>query len=80
MVSSMPALADSRNKFEDLSGVDIAAYTNPYDALIEACQNDPVHGLFYLTTHALSSLLPNEAIILDKLHSEASPLSLNLQF
>ncbi|KAF4625079.1 hypothetical protein G7Y89_g13091 [Cudoniella acicularis] len=33
--------ADSRNKFEDLSGVDIATYENPYDALIEACQNDP---------------------------------------
>ncbi|RDL37553.1 putative 60S ribosomal protein L44 [Venustampulla echinocandica] len=34
--------ADARNTFEDLSGVDIAAYNNPYDALIEACHNDPV--------------------------------------
>src|SRR6187402_254503 len=34
--------ADSRNKFEDLSGVDITAYANPYDALIDACENDPV--------------------------------------
>lgn len=34
--------ADSRNKFEDLSGVDITAYANPYDALIEACNDDPV--------------------------------------
>lgn len=37
-----PDSVDTRNKFEDLSGVDITAYTNPYDALIEACQNDPV--------------------------------------
>jgi hypothetical protein len=40
--SILPGSADSRNKFEDLSGVDIAAYANPYDALIEACHNDPV--------------------------------------
>ncbi|CZS98576.1 uncharacterized protein RCO7_04114 [Rhynchosporium graminicola] len=32
--------ADSRNNFEDLSGVDISAYANPYDALLEACDND----------------------------------------
>jgi hypothetical protein len=42
MSSSLPPTADSQNKFEDLSGVDIAAYANPYDALIEACDNDPV--------------------------------------
>tara|TARA_R110002060_G_scaffold59545_3_gene69383 strand:- start:131 stop:484 length:354 start_codon:yes stop_codon:yes gene_type:complete len=34
--------ADSRNKFEDLSGVDISAYANPYDALLEACNDDAV--------------------------------------
>lgn len=37
--------ADSKNKFEDLSGIDIAKYANPYDALIEACHNDPVFNL-----------------------------------
>ena len=46
MSSSLPALADSMNKFEDLSGVNIAAYANPYDALIEACNNDPVSHSF----------------------------------
>lgn len=38
--------ADAKNKFEDLSGVDISAYANPYDALIEACGNDPVLAPF----------------------------------
>lgn len=38
--------ADSRNKFEDLSGVDISAYANPYDALLEACNNEAVSGFF----------------------------------
>lgn len=42
MASSLPTLADAQNKFEDLSGVNIAAYANPYDALIEATHGDPV--------------------------------------
>lgn len=42
MVAIHPDSVDARNKFEDLSGVDIAAYTNPYNALLEACHNDPV--------------------------------------
>jgi len=42
MASTLPTLADAQNKFEDLSGVNIAAYANPYDALIEATQDDPV--------------------------------------
>jgi len=42
MAPSLSELADSRNKFEDLSGVDTAAYANPYDALIEACEDNPV--------------------------------------
>jgi len=38
----MPGSVDSMNNFEDLSGsVETGAYTNPYDALIEACENDP---------------------------------------
>ncbi|KAG0646916.1 hypothetical protein D0Z07_6198 [Hyphodiscus hymeniophilus] len=39
--TTLPGSADAKNKFEDLSGVDIAAYANPYDALIEACEDDP---------------------------------------
>ncbi|PQE33031.1 ureidoglycolate hydrolase protein [Rutstroemia sp. NJR-2017a WRK4] len=39
--TTLPGSVDSKNKFEDLSGVDTAAYENPYDALIEACNNDP---------------------------------------
>jgi hypothetical protein len=33
---------ETQNKFEDLSGVNTSAYENPYDALIEACENDSV--------------------------------------
>ena len=42
MPPSLPGSADAKNKFEDLSGVHSATFSNPYDALIEACHNDPV--------------------------------------
>jgi hypothetical protein len=42
MAPPLPELADSRNKFEDLSGVNTSAYANPYDAMIEACEGNPV--------------------------------------
>ena len=42
MVTAHPDSVDAKNKFEDLSGVDITKYENPFDALIEACDNDPV--------------------------------------
>ncbi|PBP21729.1 putative 60S ribosomal protein L44 [Diplocarpon rosae] len=41
MASQFLETADSRNKFEDLSGIDICAYANPYEALLEACNNNP---------------------------------------
>jgi hypothetical protein len=31
------------NFFQDLSGVDTSAFSNPYDALIHASNNDPVN-------------------------------------
>jgi len=43
--------ADSRNKFEDLSGVDISAYANPYDALLEACNDDAAQLQTRYATH-----------------------------
>lgn len=42
---SLPEPVDGRNNFEDLSGIDIAAYENPYEALIEASHGDPVGPL-----------------------------------
>ena len=36
-------LADTSVVFEDLSGVGSSTSENPYDALIEACENDPVY-------------------------------------
>ncbi|KAF7898307.1 hypothetical protein EAF00_004753 [Botryotinia globosa] len=43
--------ADSKNKFEDLSGIDTAKYANPYDALIEACHDDPAEIQAKYATH-----------------------------
>lgn len=34
--------ASANNTFEDLSGISTAAFSNPYDALIAACEDDPV--------------------------------------
>ena len=39
-----PPSADSRNSFEDLSGVTPLASSNPYEALILASADDPVGG------------------------------------
>lgn len=38
--------SDAQNTYEDLSGVNSAAHANPYNALIEACEDDPVGALF----------------------------------
>lgn len=46
-VSGLP-LADAGDKFEDLSGVEIKPGDNPYDALIQACQDSPVSFIFVL--------------------------------
>lgn len=40
MVSQLVS-TDAKNKLEDLSGIVIKPGQNPYDALIEACGNDP---------------------------------------
>jgi hypothetical protein len=42
MPQTHPLSSDAANNFEDLSGINIAAFSNPYDALIEACEDDPV--------------------------------------
>lgn len=49
--------ADAKNNFEDLSGVDIASYANPYDALIIQSQDDPVKRS---PSHGLSETLAND--------------------
>jgi hypothetical protein len=42
----LPDSVDAHNKFEDLSGIDAGAFSNPYDALIETCQEDIVRLLY----------------------------------
>lgn len=44
--STEPAMSKSASeKYVDLSGVDSGSFPNPYDALIEACHDDPVKPL-----------------------------------
>ena len=42
-----PASADSRNKLEDLSGIQVEPGQNPYEALIGVCQNRPVSYILF---------------------------------
>lgn len=42
MASALLESAEAKNSFVDLSGVDISTFLNPYDALIEACNDDTV--------------------------------------
>lgn len=44
MASTTPGAAEA-NVFEDLSGNPISQSPNPYDSLIQSCQNDPVSHL-----------------------------------
>jgi len=65
MPPTLPGSVDATNKFEDLSGVDIRLYANPYDALIEACQDDPVSS-----TSPFPTLLPvNLFIVIQSLYT-----------
>ncbi|KAH6613814.1 RNA ligase/cyclic nucleotide phosphodiesterase [Chaetomium sp. MPI-SDFR-AT-0129] len=46
--------ADTGNKFEDFSGIKIAPGGNPYDALIDACQDSPAKLQSLYATHRTS--------------------------
>ena len=41
---------DAKNKLEDLSGVQLKPGENPYNALIDACDDDHVKFPTFLTT------------------------------
>jgi hypothetical protein len=44
MSSYVSAPGSQTNTFEDLTGISTADFSNPYDALIAACEDDPVRG------------------------------------
>ncbi|KAK4991890.1 hypothetical protein LTR50_001509 [Elasticomyces elasticus] len=48
--------------FEDLSGVQSGTFENPYDALIEACNNDPIQARY--TTHRTTRAAQQKAKLL----------------
>ncbi|KAF1942481.1 hypothetical protein EJ02DRAFT_375478 [Clathrospora elynae] len=41
MSEQKPGPAHANNTFEDLTGISTSAFSNPYDALIAACEDDP---------------------------------------
>lgn len=43
-MASVLESTDVKNKLEDLSGVVVRPGENPYNALIDACNNDPVES------------------------------------
>ncbi|KAK4981959.1 hypothetical protein LTR66_009572 [Elasticomyces elasticus] len=48
--------------FEDLSGIQSGTFENPYDALIEACNNDPIQARY--TTHRTTRATQQKAKLL----------------
>ncbi|CAN9474711.1 unnamed protein product [Alternaria alternata] len=49
------------NTFEDLTGVSTSSFSNPYDALIAACEDDPVRCFCILYSHLLSTFCRRES-------------------
>ncbi|KAF2973486.1 hypothetical protein GQX73_g208 [Xylaria multiplex] len=52
-MGSILELTDAKNKLEDLSGVKIKPGENPYNALIEACHDDPAEIQALYTAHRI---------------------------
>ncbi|RDW80032.1 hypothetical protein BP6252_04670 [Coleophoma cylindrospora] len=64
-MASVPAgTPDALNKFEDLSGVNSALYQNPYDALLEACHDDPALIQARYDTHRTTRNAQQKAALL----------------
>jgi hypothetical protein len=49
---------DIKNKLEDLSGVALKPGENPYNALIETCNDDPVRSSEELLSATIMSIMP----------------------
>lgn len=53
MSGQTPTAANAANTFEDLTGISTSSFSNPYDALITACEDDPVFlSLCLVNAHA----------------------------
>jgi hypothetical protein len=78
----LPGSADASNNFEDLSGIDSTKFSNPYEALIEACQNDPVRLVNLMFTFPTSIHLRKPAFSLASfrgqqlMYAERNPIPL----
>ncbi|OAL01382.1 AAA-domain-containing protein [Phaeosphaeriaceae sp. SRC1lsM3a] len=63
---STPAPVHTNNTFEDLSGVSTAAFSNPYDALIAACEDDPTQLQSKYSLHRTTRNSQQKAKLLDE--------------
>ena len=63
MPPTLSGSADANTKIEDLSGVDLSTHSNPYDALITACNNDTVRKLSFNLLSHLAFHMPNPPIV-----------------
>ncbi|KAF2195508.1 AAA-domain-containing protein [Zopfia rhizophila CBS 207.26] len=80
MIEERPLPVHTNNTFEDLSGVSTAAFTNPYDALLDAYKDDPEQIQARYTTHRTTRNSQQKAKMLDKNFSGVSidPILLRL--
>ncbi|KAF2688014.1 AAA-domain-containing protein [Lentithecium fluviatile CBS 122367] len=61
-----PVPVHTSNTFEDLSGVSTSAFTNPYDALIAASEDDPAQLQARYTTHRTTRNAQQKVKLLDE--------------
>ncbi|KAH8727920.1 P-loop containing nucleoside triphosphate hydrolase protein [Phaeosphaeriaceae sp. PMI808] len=66
MSKQNPLLAHTSNTFEDLSGISTSAFSNPYDALIAACEDDSAKIQSRYSLHRLTRNSQQKVKLLDK--------------
>ncbi|KAH7410247.1 P-loop containing nucleoside triphosphate hydrolase protein [Phaeosphaeria sp. MPI-PUGE-AT-0046c] len=66
MSTQKPDPGHTNNTFEDLSGVSTSAFSNPYDALIAACEDDPTQLQSKYSLHRTTRNSQQKAKLLDE--------------
>ncbi|KAF2649387.1 hypothetical protein K491DRAFT_200908 [Lophiostoma macrostomum CBS 122681] len=66
MAEPLPVPVHTANAFEDLSGVSTASFSNPYDALLSACNNDSTEIQNRYLTHRTTRNAQQKKKMLDE--------------
>ncbi|RMZ69594.1 ureidoglycolate hydrolase [Pyrenophora seminiperda CCB06] len=66
MSSQTPVPANTANIFEDLTGISTSSFSNPYDALIAACDDDPAQIQEKYQLHRVTRNAQQKAKMLDR--------------